>query len=210
MKRVVCFGDSNTWGYIPMSGGRYPEEVRYPGVLAKRLGEGYRVVEEGLCGRTTAFADLLRPQRAAVEHLIPVIISQLPMDYIIIMLGTNDTNSRFMATADDIGRGLENVIYGIQDIFKQRNNEGTIIVASPVPVKITPGGFFFNREVEEKSEALGEVFERIAALHGCEFIDLAKVTRAVGADGVHLSPEAHLAIGNALADKIFELERKES
>ena len=55
----MCFGDSNTYGYIPGGEGRYPWEVRWTGILADRLyQDGIRVVEEGLCGRTTVFEDV--------------------------------------------------------------------------------------------------------------------------------------------------------
>ena len=64
MKRILCYGDSNTWGYDPVETGtegsaaaRFPEDVRWTGVLQRQLGPGYRVLEEGLNGRTTAFQD---------------------------------------------------------------------------------------------------------------------------------------------------------
>ena len=53
MKRVLCYGDSNTWGYDPGTGKRYAPDVRWTGVLANRLGPDYQVLEEGLNGRAT-------------------------------------------------------------------------------------------------------------------------------------------------------------
>ena len=55
IKTVLCYGDSNTWGYMPETDGRFPWEVRWPGILQRRLGESYRVIENGICGRTTQF-----------------------------------------------------------------------------------------------------------------------------------------------------------
>jgi len=57
MKTVLCYGDSNTWGYDPATQSRYPREVRWPRVLRKELGDGYLVIEEGLNGRTTVWDD---------------------------------------------------------------------------------------------------------------------------------------------------------
>ena len=37
MKTVVCFGDSNTWGFDPETKERFPLDVRWTGVLAKRV-----------------------------------------------------------------------------------------------------------------------------------------------------------------------------
>ena len=53
MKRILCYGDSNTWGYVPSSDAvRYPTTIRYPRVLQTLLGNDYEVIEEGLPGRT--------------------------------------------------------------------------------------------------------------------------------------------------------------
>ncbi len=57
LKNILCFGDSNTHGYMPGIGSRYPRNVRWTGKLQEILGGGYYVIEEGLTGRTTAFED---------------------------------------------------------------------------------------------------------------------------------------------------------
>ena len=64
MKRILAYGDSNTWGFDPVTWGsvprtleRYPEDIRWTGLLQKALGKDAPVLEEGLCGRTTAFDD---------------------------------------------------------------------------------------------------------------------------------------------------------
>ena len=64
MKRILAYGDSNTWGFdpvtwesVPMTLERYPEDIRWTGLLQKALGKDALVLEEGLCGRTTAFDD---------------------------------------------------------------------------------------------------------------------------------------------------------
>ena len=59
MTTILCYGDSNTYGYNPVNGLRYPKDVRWTGVLQKLLGEQYAVIEEGCNGRTTAKLCLL-------------------------------------------------------------------------------------------------------------------------------------------------------
>ena len=76
--RVLCFGDSNTWGYIPGTGGRYASDVRWTGVL-KQL-TGFEVIEEGLNGRTTAFTDAVEPYRSGLDYIAPCVMSQMPLD----------------------------------------------------------------------------------------------------------------------------------
>ena len=56
-RTVLCYGDSNTYGYVPETGTRYPVNVRYPGRLQMLLGNDYNVIEEGCNGRTTIHDD---------------------------------------------------------------------------------------------------------------------------------------------------------
>ena len=63
MKTIVCFGDSNTWGYSPSGLGRYPFEKRWTSILQKELGADYFVIPEGLNGRTTAFEDRIEKDK---------------------------------------------------------------------------------------------------------------------------------------------------
>ena len=86
MREIMCFGDSNTYGYIPGGEGRYPWEVRWTGILADRLyQEGIRVTEEGLCGRTTVFEDELRDNRKGSNLLPALLESHKPLDTVIII-----------------------------------------------------------------------------------------------------------------------------
>ena len=60
MTTILCYGDSNTYGYNPVNGLRYPKDVRWTGVLQKMLGEEYVVIEEG-CNGSWLTASLLTP-----------------------------------------------------------------------------------------------------------------------------------------------------
>ena len=57
MKTILCYGDSNTWGYEPATKERYSRAERWTGILQRELGADYYVVEEGLNGRTTVWDD---------------------------------------------------------------------------------------------------------------------------------------------------------
>ena len=68
MKQILCFGDSNTWGYDGESGERLPFKVRWTGRLQKAYeGKDVRIIEEGLCGRTTSNTPTLSASTAAWE-----------------------------------------------------------------------------------------------------------------------------------------------
>jgi lysophospholipase L1-like esterase len=111
VKTIMCYGDSNTWGCIPLTGleppRRYAPAQRWPGVLRRELGDGYWIVEEGLNGRTTVWDDPLEPFRSGKELLVPCLMTHQPIDLMIVMLGTNDLKGRFGVGARDIAAGLD-------------------------------------------------------------------------------------------------------
>ncbi len=110
MKTILCFGDSNTWGFDPASitapfPSRHPHDVRWTGVLAATLGAGYRVIEEGQNGRTTVHEDPHVIGRKGREYLTPCLESHKPIDLVILMLGTNDLKSTFNVPPGEIANG---------------------------------------------------------------------------------------------------------
>ena len=113
MKRILCFGDSNTWGLIPGTKERYPGEVRWTGLVQNKL-DDTKIIEEGLCGRTTVFEDEIRPFRKGVDTLPLILESASPLDGVIIMLGTNDCKAYYNANPHIIGKGLERCIEEIE------------------------------------------------------------------------------------------------
>ena len=90
MRTILCFGDSNTWGDPPGGNGRFAWHERWTGILQSSLGDGFRVIEEGLCGRTTCFDDPFSPNRNGLAYLTVALETHCPLDLLIIMLGTND------------------------------------------------------------------------------------------------------------------------
>ena len=108
--KILCFGDSNTFGYIPGRGGRYDRHTRWPGRLQELLGSAYQVIEEGLCGRTTAFDDVTEPGRSGLDRIRDAVEKNEPLELLIIMLGCNDCKAQFQASAEDITKVLERLL----------------------------------------------------------------------------------------------------
>ena len=108
--KILCFGDSNTFGYIPGRGGRYDRHTRWPGRLQELLGSAYQVIEEGLCGRTTAFDDVTEPGRSGLDRIRDAVGKNEPLDLLIIVLGSNDCKAQFQASAEEITKGLERLL----------------------------------------------------------------------------------------------------
>ena len=134
-KRILCYGDSNTYGYTP-SGGRYDEDTRWPMRLQTLLGDDYAVVEEGFSGRTCVYDDPVEGgYKSGLTYLPPCLMTHNPLDAVIIMLGTNDTKQRFGMTPLTIGESMMQLIrtarlYAMNEAGKPPR----IIIVSPAPI----------------------------------------------------------------------------
>lgn len=129
MKSILCFGDSNTYGLVPGTNNRYEWGTRWSSILDERVRDkGYRVVEEGLCGRTTIFEDPLRDGRRGTELLPTILESHKPVDMVVLMLGTNDCKTVYDASAEVIGKGIEKLISQIKAV----DSDIKILLMSPI------------------------------------------------------------------------------
>ncbi len=217
MKRhIVCFGDSNTHGYCAITGGRFDETERWCCLLQEKLGEKFLVIEEGLSGRTTCFEDPIHEGLSGLDYIYPCLMSQEPVDLLIIMLGTNDTKERFGASAACIALGLKRLIdkaKGTTDCW--RDKKASILVVVPQNID----GQYMNTEVaatmgrgcSEKSQGLAEEFEKIAQLTGCYYLDANQLitARPNSIDHMHLTAEGHRQLAEGLTEKIREIFSEE-
>lgn len=130
MKQILCFGDSNTYGLIPgTTNQRYGWGTRWTSILDDKVRtKGYRVIEEGLCGRTTVFDNPFRTERRGTEMLPAILESHRPVDTIVLMLGTNDCKSVYSATPEVIGQGIEQLLDQINTV----NPDAKILLVSPI------------------------------------------------------------------------------
>ncbi len=197
--RVLCYGDSNTFGYIPGRGGRYNRHTRWPGRLQELLGSEYQVIEEGLCGRTTAFEDMTEPGRNGLDRIRDAVERSLPLDVLVIMLGSNDCKAQFGASAQEIAGGLEQVA------AQARGGEASgfrVLLVAPAAMtdRVMHSGFGseFDQRSIKVSKELAEAYEALARKYGCDFLDGSKVTQVSEIDGLHLDAEGHGRLAEAV------------
>lgn len=210
MKTILCYGDSNTWGYNPKTGERLAHDKRWPGVLKNDLGDGYRVIEEGLNGRTTVWDDPFHGgYKNGKDYLIPCLSSHKPLDLVILFLGTNDLKMRFSLTPSEVTHGIR-VLTDI--ILKSEagldGNPPELLLIAPPKVKTARHFTRFSEEFEkgeEKSVKLGEYYLEVAREYGCEFLDASKVVQVSELDGIHLDVDEHIKLGHAITKKIKEI-----
>lgn len=206
---VLAYGDSLTWGVDPGARRRHIASNRWPVVLGQGLGTGVEVIAEGLPGRTTAYDDPgAVVDRNGARVLPPVLASHVPLDLVILMLGTNDLKPQLCGTASGAAEGMMKLLWIIRN---QRNiydlPAPKALVVSPPVTRLTDATQADSLWLERCSQAqeLASRFRAVAEAEGAAFFDAANVARTSDVDGVHLDADASRALGAALVPLVAEL-----
>ena len=212
--RILCYGDSNTWGYISDSDHqRHSKTERWTGVLQNMLGDNFEIIEEGLNSRTLISNDT-RPGKEGkngYEYLIPCLDTHDPIDMVILMLGTNEIKNIYNKTAKDVGEMLEK--YFVKIILSRKSQlkdsyPSLLIVVPPLVNEELNATHFQTNKYEgatQKSKELNDIYKDIAERYNCYF--LSNQGLETGIDGVHLTKESHKKLAEMLKDKINNIYR---
>ena len=211
---ILCYGDSLTWGWIPILAGaptyRYSLQQRWTGVMAAHLGDGYHIIEEGLSARTTSLDDPNDPRLNGSAYLPAALASHLPLDIVIVMLGTNDTKSFYHRTPYEIANGMAKLV---GQIATSAGGVGTsypapqTLVVAPPPLQPMPHPFFQGMfgSGHEKSAELGKQYQDMADFMKCEFLNAADFVTTDGCDGIHFTEQNNADLGKAIAKKVKDI-----
>ena len=216
-RRILVYGDSNAWGWIPVIAGfpgtRHGDGVRWPGVMAAALGPAYAVVVDGLNGRSAEAPSAEGPGpectlNAASGDFVKALVRELPLDLVIVMLGTNDVRS-------DFGRRPAAIVEGLlQMAFAVRRSAGMFATGYPAPRVLliapvalgdtsrTPMGAVYKDGAPEKSRLVARALMALAAQEGIDAFDANSAVAAPGIDGIHLDAQGHAALGAAVAARV--------
>ncbi len=204
---ILCYGDSNTWGYCGKDGSRFGRDLRWTGRLAQSLGRQYHISEEGLNGRTSGFMDPIKPYTDGYSYLLPCLLSHSPFDYITVMLGTNDIKTRYQASAQAIADSVKKLIRLMQGTVG--NPDTKILLMAPVPVN---AAIIADPEYDlgavEKSQLLVSELQKAAAELSIDFFNVSDYVKALDEDGCHFTKEGHEQLAEALTEKIRSAMRK--
>ena len=208
---VMAYGDSNTHGTPPLATlediGRHGPAERWPGVMAAALGAGWRVVEEGLPGRTTVYPDPISGVHKNGLALLPAALeSHRPLDLVVLMLGTNDLKHRFQTPVVEIADSVGTLVHYIRHSYTgPENAQPAILLVAPPPIleagclaEIFQGGAI-------KSQRLAEAYAAVARRQGCGFLDAGDVIVSSPLDGVHFDVAEHGKLGRAVAEAVREM-----
>ena len=198
-KAILCYGDSNTWGFVPGSPNyetfykeRYPRDVRWTGLLQHWLGDDYYVIEEGLNARTTNVDYKDFPGRNGKTYLLPCLYSHAPLDLVILCLGVNDLKVEFNRSADDIAAGLEELITIIQGTLygaDMQSAPNILLVNNTLLTNESfagPNGELVFAGAIEKARQLPQKLADLAEKKKCHFLDVTPHVAFSAIDGIHL------------------------
>ncbi len=204
--RILCYGDSNTWGFISGSDHkRYDETVRWPKLLAKKLGHGFEVIEEGLNSRTLT-SDDLRPGKEGkngFKYFLPCLDSHDPIDLVILMLGTNELKTDFQTPVEKIGADFEE--YFVKTVQTRVLQSGCptpkMLIIAPPLADDDGGGKYIG--AYEPSTHFNDIYKAIAEKYGIPFIGNENLI--TGVDHVHLTKESHAWLAEAVYQEVRKI-----
>ncbi len=210
MKRILCYGDSNTWGHTPGTGARYPEGVRWTSILSQKLSDTCVVLEDGINGRTTVFDDYYLPCRNGKSGLGYALLAHKPLDVLVLSLGTNDLK---YVGALASSKGVDQLLRlcsqasacfdnGSSPVFAP---DAKILVVSPIRLhpeiaQRNPTSSIAAKY--EESIRFSACFREVARKWGAEFLDAAQVAEPSIADCIHMDASSHARLAEAIAQKL--------
>jgi lysophospholipase L1-like esterase len=210
-RTIMCFGDSNTYGAIPTLARagrhRFAPDRRWPGIMRKQLGSGWEVIEEGHGGRTTVHDDPIEGLHKNGLKALPVCLeTHMPLDLVIVMLGTNDLKHRFSVTASDVADSVELLVRIIQR--SEAGHAGAppaVLLAAPAPMLEVDwfGQMFLGGA--EKSKQFATLMRDAAKRCGAAFFNVGDVVESSTIDGIHLDSDSHRVLGLEMAKAVQAL-----
>ena len=216
MHNILCFGDSNTWGYDPTATAtapmpvRHTLEVRWTGAMAADLGPGHRVIEEGQNGRTTVHEDPTAwASRNGRTYLPACLESHKPLDLVILMLGTNDLKTMFGLAPSEIASSVSMLLRIIaqSDVGPGGKAPKTLLVCPPAIGDLSRLPELATKLVgaRDKSLHLPAYYSAVAKQHQASFVNAQEIVLPSPVDGIHLDAKEHRALGRALAGEVRKI-----
>ena len=211
--KVLCYGDSNTWGFDREHNCRIQQ--RWTKVLQSLCAKD-EFIEAGLYGRRTSFDDPYNEHRNGRKTL-PVLLKQhQPLDMLIIMLGTNDLKNVFHASEFAIAKGIRELIRITRNpyLYEFDYKPPKILVVVPAPIH---PDYKENESIMadfgdrgyEISLKLKDTYKDITEEYQCEYLNAGDFICAHNFDCVHISEESHIILAQKIKEKIEEIRIQE-
>ena len=214
-KRILIYGDSNTYGFDGATRERFDENTRWTKVCQKLLGDDYEIIEEGLCGRTTchdmAPEDMIEtelmeaPFVNGLKYIGPCVLSHLPLDVICVKLGSNDLDVEGTRSPEMIAESAAKVLRKAKALAEEKMPDHPckyVLMAPMISNGYALTGEFadsFTKEILERAKLLPAEYEKKAAEEGFLYFNANEQVQCGKADGTHLDAENHGKMAKAVS-----------
>lgn len=199
MKKILCFGDSNTYGYNPENCSRYSIFERWSGILSKNLAN-FKIIEKG-CNNRTCFSNPIKELNSI--QILPECLNE-KFDIIILQIGINDLQFAYNTDLNQLKRKLIELINIINN-----NQASEIIIFCPNEIdKCILNSYFaqlFDNTSISKSKKLNKIFKGISKETKAKVFYLSDITKTSAIDGLHFDIENHKKIADVLINYINEI-----
>ena len=196
MKKILIYGDSNTWGDNFITGERIPEEKQWVNILRTKYENKYRFFQEGLPGRIAGNKETIKTYKNGKDTFISTFRTNAPVDKIIIALGTNDLQIKYQKTKDKIiedllwyKKQIEESYADLEDQKKYFNDKKLPEIIYILPINFDyqdKASVIFDKESEEKRQQIIKEFQKDKKLKTIVANDLELFD-----DGIHLNYQGH-------------------
>lgn len=200
MKKILCFGDSNTYGFNPKNGSRFNEKIRWAGQIKEKLKNKFEIIEQGQnnrCGFTENIESIELSGGIAIEKYL-----KLSPDIVILVIGINDLQKIYKNDEKTIYEGLKSLILKIKSY-----GISNIILLTPSILKENILNSFFNSLFDEvsieKSKKLPDIYKKLSEELNVINIDLNKIAETSETDGLHYDEEGHKKIAEAVLNVLI-------
>ncbi len=204
IRRILCYGDSNTWGAIPGSDHRYAKDIRWTAVLQSLLGEMYEVVSEGLCGRVLK-SNVASFEKNGINYILPAVLSAEPLEWVIIMLGTNDVKDKYGLSSGEIANNLRETVSIIKNAkIENKENLKILIICPPNIIEneqILANGF---KDGINKIKELPVLYKKVAEETNSLFLNAGDYISSSVIDCIHLDEDSHLKLAEVIKNFILQ------
>ena len=183
MKKIVFFGDSNTYGYDPRGflDDRYPEEFIWTSIVAAAFPGCLEVVNRGRNGR-------MIPAGSWDYRYVEQLLSGMKeTDIFAVMLGSNDIFMTMNPHAEEPVTRMDRFLSWLTGLSAHPD---ILVIAPPYPDPEESGDPAFVRFAAE-SAVMNAGFRRLAAGYGTDFLDASAWGVEAAFDGVHFSEAGH-------------------
>lgn len=209
MKKVLIYGDSNTWGDNFIMGKRIPDEKQWVNILQNKLKDKYLFLQEGLPGRVAGNFDKEKKYKNGASTFLSIYRTCAPIDILIISLGTNDLQMKYNRTEKQIIKDLLWYKKQVEELYEDDENKIKYFKDCKMPtiIYILPINFdyevnasvIFNNKSEEIRQKIISYFkdkENVIISNDMNLFD----------DGIHLNYDGHQQMAKLVESELLKYE----